>query len=506
MFFKKKFFSITIADTDATIESVKNENLYQLLLKNNQITPKLCNGSGQCGKCKIKFIGTNIPLPTNKDKIILADININNNYRLACQHVIKSDVIIELSDLQLKSQDQSTTNSKKIDLLTDNVKITALKENPFLSDSHRLTKDRPDESSYQGTSDCIFLIQQRKSIRYYCYSAALDNIFSTGTIETDDKLIDLIKNTLISDFIHNVLNIKEIDRVLILTEKTDVAVDNFMDMISYHRLDIGTMLCEVLMPYDQNHDIIRFFRLLSSDNNNKLIISLDMLDKAYFLNASNITSLGYSKLAEPNILSISAVGKNPITAFNKDFTIKSLEKKEFSADSVTLSALLYAVAIMSKTGIIDSKFQLKNTKSLLDSGVDLSTALRLIGSEEPTGFYLYRERLSEVILTQEQLNTLYTIRSYLNALVEWTKLNILKLSGIIFFTAKHHEGIIDSMIDLGFIHKDFSDKITYLSGDSRIQAINIFKDQDFLSFLKNKFNNYSFISLDDNRHFEEIGK
>ncbi len=531
MFFTKKEVSVKINNINKVFHTLSKKNLYQFLIDENIVNHTLCKGSGQCGKCKILFIGKNVPSPSYKDKLILADINVSNDYRLACQHSIKSDIVIDLLDMGLTENitadgdESSSTNSNKSVTITDDdlpligefpTHYTDEIPEPLIDISTKnivdgkhsgSTKERPDDAKYEGVSDCIILIQQRKSIRYYCYSAALDTIFMEGSTKTDEKLTSLIQNNLVPDFIHDVLNVKNIDRILIVTEKFHV--DNteiFMDMINYTRFEIGTMLCEVVMPYKDNHDIIRFFRLLSSDSNNKLIISLDMLDKIYFLNAKNITELASNKLSTINISSIFPVGKNPILSFNTDLSIKSVLKQEFSPDSLTLASMLEFISIMKSKGIIDNKFKLNNRTELLDNKIDLTTALKLIGSDIPTGFYIHRERSAEIILTQDHLDQVYQIRSHILSVIEWTGLNILKLSNIVFLTTEHFEGLIDSMITLGFIPKDYQDKIIYSSGDSRVQAINIFKERDFSIFLKERFRSCSNILLDEDKSFQDIQK
>ncbi len=532
MFFTKKEVSVTINNINKVIKTLSRRNLYQFLIDEKIVNHTLCKGSGQCGKCKILFIGKNVPSPSYKDKLILADINISNDYRLACQHSIKSDIVIDLLDMSLAenvvpADDSLLTNSSSTINISDNHDLSLIDDypthytdeipEPLIDNSTKnintdgkhigSTKERPDDTKYEGVSDCIILIQQRKSIRYYCYSAALDTIFMEGSTKTDEKLTSLIQNNLVPDFIHDVLNVKNIDRILIVTEKFHV--DNteiFMDIISYTRFEIGTMLCEVVMPFKENHDIIRFFRLLSSDSNNKLILSLDMLDKIYFLNAKNITELASNKLSTINISSIFTVGKNPILGFNADLSIKSVLKQEFSPDSLTLASMLELISIMKRMNIINNKFKLNNRAELLNNKIDLTTALKLIGSDIPTGFYIHRERSAEIILTQAQLDQVYEIRSHILSVIEWTGLNILKLSNIVFLTTEHFEGLIDSMITLGFIPKDYQDKIIYSSGDSRVQAINIFKERDFSIFLKERFRSCSNILLDDDKSFQDIQK
>jgi len=71
------------------------------LIENGVTTPYLCKGNGQCGKCRVRIVSLDkkpINKPTKKDSIILAPINIDAGFRLACQYVIKSDIVVDVSD------------------------------------------------------------------------------------------------------------------------------------------------------------------------------------------------------------------------------------------------------------------------------------------------------------------------------------------------------------------------------------------------------------------------
>jgi len=74
-------------------------NLYKFLREKNLIGETLCKGQGQCGRCKalIKSAsGKEINKPTKRDKMLLASVNLDSGFRLTCQYVVKSDIIVRL--------------------------------------------------------------------------------------------------------------------------------------------------------------------------------------------------------------------------------------------------------------------------------------------------------------------------------------------------------------------------------------------------------------------------
>ena len=54
MFFSKKSYTVSIPDRNIVLEAKSGTNLYKLLIDENLINPTLCNGAGQCGKCKMR--------------------------------------------------------------------------------------------------------------------------------------------------------------------------------------------------------------------------------------------------------------------------------------------------------------------------------------------------------------------------------------------------------------------------------------------------------------------
>lgn len=104
MFFSKKNYSVHIRDKQITLDVKSGTNIYKLLLDENLITPTLCNGKGQCNKCKIRIYNGNIPKPTSREMLNLGKVSVDRNYRLACQQTVKGDMEIDISEISSSVQ------------------------------------------------------------------------------------------------------------------------------------------------------------------------------------------------------------------------------------------------------------------------------------------------------------------------------------------------------------------------------------------------------------------
>ena len=252
MFFSKKSYTVSIPCRNITLEAKSGTNMYKLLIDKNLINPTLCNGAGQCGKCKMRYISPNPPKPVYKETLILAKVNIDAGYRLACQQVIKKNIEIDISEISSSAKFFNTEN--KSEIKKDEAKEYNIEEN--INDTVEETdetvsiNDFSPEQNYkssfdirkeEGPTDGILLIQQRSGIRYYCYSAAIDNIVSEGTHPYNEPLRDIIDNDMLPDFLYSELKIRDIERVMVLIDGNDsYGAETKMDMFRYLNFEIGT--------------------------------------------------------------------------------------------------------------------------------------------------------------------------------------------------------------------------------------------------------------------------
>lgn len=519
MFFSKKLYNIKIKDKDITLQAKSGTNLYKFLLEEKLINPTLCNGAGQCGKCRIKFLGSYIPKPVYKETLSLAKINIDAGYRLACQQNIKKDMEIDISEIassakffqeQQKAKDNTETEENienNIDNIEPKLEAPEVDDTVSISDftEGSTPKSTFDIRKEEGPTDGILLIQQRNGIRYYCYSAAIDNIVSEGIHPYNEQLRDIIDNDMLPDFLYTELKIRDIERVMVLIEGNDsYGAETKMDMFRYMSFEIGTQQYEMIMPRgSKSYDITHFFRILNADKDNQLIFSLDMLNRCHYATPKLFTDMQFPFLRNNNLVAVKPRGLNPITSFNDNLEPASRENKEKDIDGITLSALLQAVKLLMKYGVINNKFQLKSRKELSKANVPLSLSVKVTGGDNPDGFYLYRDRFAEIILTQEELNELFQIRSYIRSVIDYTRDCIGVVGGLIFYTTHAHDELINLMFELDFIPKEFSNKVIYRPGEATIQAIKFFKEKDVPTYLNQHFSNVKRIDLLDDADFQK---
>lgn len=530
MFFSKKSYTVSIPGKNITLKAKSGANLYKLLLDANLINSTLCNGAGQCGKCKMRYISPNPPKPVYKETLILAKANIDAGCRLACQQIVKKNIEIDISEISSSAKFFNAENkqeAKKDE--AENAKSSeaygevseADKNTP---EENKPVNEEPDETvsindfspeqthknsfdirNEEGPTDGILLVQQRSGIRYYVYSAAIDNIVSEGVYPYKEPLKDIIDNDMLPDFLYSELKIRDIERVMVLIEGNDnYGAETKMDMFRYLRFDIGTNQYEMIMPRDsRSYDITHFFRLLNADKANQLIFSLDMLDRCHYATPKLFTDMHFPFLKLNNLVAVKPRGLNPITSFNEKLEPETIESREKEIDGITPTAFLQFVKLMLKNGIINNKFQLRPRNELAKQNVPLGLSVRVYGKDTPDGYFIYRDRFSEILVTQDELNELFQIRSYIRSVIDYIRDCIGVVDGLIFYTSQNHDNLMNLMLDLDFIPKEFAGRAIYRPGEATVQAIKFFKEKDVPTFLQVHFNNIKRIDLLDDPEFQK---
>lgn len=86
-----------------------------ILQKNNILLSTPCGGYGTCGKCKIKFESL-APEPTLAEIKHFSPEEIKKGFRLACQHILDSDVKLSLDNTRLTEQLHILTDGIQLDI------------------------------------------------------------------------------------------------------------------------------------------------------------------------------------------------------------------------------------------------------------------------------------------------------------------------------------------------------------------------------------------------------
>ncbi|MGA1862002.1 2Fe-2S iron-sulfur cluster-binding protein [Deferribacter thermophilus] len=503
MFFSKKV-KINVKNKNVVIEAKSGSNLYEVLVQNGIPIESLCKGSGQCGKCKVKIVsadGKEINKPTKKDRLILAKINLDNGYRLACQYVVKSDIIVDTEEWIVEDDPNILkVTVKKVGKPTseDNKSEENLEKDYELSD-----KQFDDDAELKALKDGLILIQYPKGIKYFVYSASIGTISFDGYVKTDEPLIDLIDNNLLSDFIYNNVDVPDIDRVLIILDSVYYKGENLLNLIEYYSFEIGEMFCEIIQPLNNPSNLLTFFRLLNLQDGS-LLIPLDSLtsyyfklnEKLYLLDAkyiSNRVDLGF----------LFQKGLNPITDISNDFKDVQIKDPYFEPDSISPKAIMKTIYNLSKFGIIDDNFRIKDRNDLLDK-VPIEILVKISKKGDETKFNVYRKKEISISVSDKDLYHFYEFKKLVNSLVSYTEKFLGKISNIVLYSYSDIEEVINILIGLKIFPNKYAKKITFFSGDPALLSIKFFSYKNIPAYLNKNFKELNSIELYKNENFNNI--
>ncbi|MCX8085236.1 MAG: 2Fe-2S iron-sulfur cluster binding domain-containing protein [Calditerrivibrio sp.] len=553
MFFGGKKYKVIIKNLNITIEVRGGTNLYEILVQNGIAVPSLCKGSGQCGKCKVRIVsadGKPINKPSKKDNIILAPISIDAGFRLACQYEVKSDILVDTTEFyrspdvdteivsikkkpSVKSEEKADSLDKKEiesakntdptkaqdTLLEDIIKPQVIKVTPRKKEVNQENKPQenvsvlkqnedlsPNEETYDPV-DGVILVQYPQGVKYFTYSPSIDNISGEGFVKTSEKLISFINDIKFADFLYNKIGVKNAERLLIITDDRMGAGDILLNLITYHKIDLNGLFCEIVSPYEHPKDLLSFFRLVSNIKDNALSIPLDNLSDCYFSSSGKLYHLNCRYIVEDiKIMEFINVGKNPIIDISADLTELIIKDNLSNPDSILLTALLRTIASLKVLGIVDQNLNLKSRNELIDR-IPLELLVKLSFRNEQRLFNIFRNKDVNIYISQNELDTINHLRVFINTLCTFTEKNCGKIDTLSFHTLSPMETLINEFINMSIIPQKFSKKTRHLHGDPVVNCIKFFNYKDIPSFIKKTFGE-EFITLDlyKNEDFNNISK
>jgi|GEM_PF-812753 ferredoxin len=559
IFFSNKKCKVIIKNINITVEVKYGANLYNVLIENNISVPSLCKGSGQCGKCKVRITsadGKPINKPSKKDSIILAPISIDAGFRLACQYEVKSDIIIDISEFQkgndidsdivavkkkgsvVKSEDHSSpvqketiskespvdnSKSKKVkieneeieDLLKPQViKITPRKKQESEEKTEELPGPQEDlkyeaikaEESYDPV-ESIILIQYPNGVKYFTYSPSLDNVSGEGFIKGKEKLLQLISDNSLLDFMYNATSAKNTERILIIDDEKSSDGDILLNLINYKSLDINGVFCEIISPHNNPKSLLTFLRLISNSKNGTLNIPLDNLADCHFNLEGKLIHLNGKYVVEDiKISEFLNIGKNPIIDTSADLSEIVTKDKLIPPDSMLFTTFMKIVSNLKVLGIVDNKFNLKSRAELIDK-IPLELLVKLSFRNEQKLFNVFRSKDVNIYISQQELNSLNHLRVFINSLCNFVEKNCGKLDNITFHTLFPMEALVNELINIGIIPQKYSKKSKHIYGDPSVQSIKLFSFKNIPDFVKNEFGEeFSFFDLYKNEDFNAFSK
>jgi uncharacterized 2Fe-2S/4Fe-4S cluster protein (DUF4445 family) len=93
---ENKQFAIKIEPSGSIFSASLNETIKEVLERNRTQFPNNCNGKGKCLSCRIEYMSDPPSMTELESKLFGTD----SNYRMACQHLVKSDIHIQLPSEQ----------------------------------------------------------------------------------------------------------------------------------------------------------------------------------------------------------------------------------------------------------------------------------------------------------------------------------------------------------------------------------------------------------------------
>lgn len=532
MLFSKKY-NVTIKNRNITLEAKSGTNLYKLLKENNIPISSLCDGNGQCGKCRVKISspdGAEINKPTKKDRLILALMNIENGYRLACEYIIKSDIIVDTEEWNIsanqdphivsvkrKNRNSSSTATENIESIEDadgadtpdySVKINSdtsvTHENKTAEYKKEITAEEVSEDSEYSLTDGVLLIQYPKGVKYYVYTAGINNISSEGMIAAGEQLTDIIDNNTLSDFIYDNIDIPDFERIIIILDKQFYDGEILFNLINYFPFEIGTVKCEIIQPYGDSKKLLTFLRLINTVNGQNLQIALDNLAYSYYMKEGTFYSLNSQYVTESVDLEMFlSSGKNPIIDISEDFTEITLKDNLLEPDSVAFPALLKAIKSLMKIGAVDENFNMKSRNQLVDE-LRIEHLVKFSRRNDENLFYIYRKKDNEIFISQRMLDQLKELKVFLLSLTEYVQKELGKVENIIVQNLTHYDYLINNLFDLSILPSSYKKKTKFYSGDPTVFAAKFFTVKDIKTYIKSKIQNVNEITLYKDESFNKI--
>lgn len=580
MFFTSKY-KITIANKNIVLEVKHGSNLYKVLREHDLIERMLCDGSSQCGKCKVKITGPDVNKPTKKERLVLAETSLDAGIRLACQYSVKSAITVDTqeptkrenvnpgiismkivkktgeveenefkpflnSDLFVSQSETSVSEPVKVpenyepELIVDDMIDEPLDEYveeervshetfAFAPQPEKTTapvaEEAPEQPSKQEdtikiishingnlvqddsySNDGLLLIQLADGIQYYHYSAGIGNIASKGMIKTNERLETLLEKQFVSDFIYNNINIKDVERVIIMLDDCYFEGKELFNLVIYTSIHIGTFLIEVLQPIQNHRDMVRFMRFVNQTPGKRLLIPLDSMEKAYFMDEGNLFELESTNTGYDGLLSMSEFnGKNPVIDLSDDLLETTIKDNFHQPDSISFTVFFHTAVIFMKTGLADRRLQLRERSDVMDL-MPLEITVKLGKHDGLKRFNIYRKQGCDLYIDQNALNSLNRFRLFIRSVIGYAEKRFSTIDNIVFYTLTDSATLADDLQTLSAVPKKYEKRIKTFSGDPSIYAVQFFQEKDIQVYFSKRFGTHEVINLDEDAAFIDMQK
>ena len=498
-----KTVRIVVKNQNLAIEAKTGASLYDVLVSEKAIPSTLCRGNGLCGKCKVHISQKNISKPNKKERHVLARINLEAGFRLACQTFIKGDMVVDTTEITAPQSDMIIKTLSRAELLENEEELfsedfssvhspsLAAKSAPHIAKNpdSSVVFEKMCDTNENVRTDGVLLVHHKQQLRFFVYSAAIDGIVREGAVSAESPVTH-IENGTLSDYIHDELKIKDIDRVIILSDEPCAEGESLFDIASYVPFDIGATPCELIRPLPEVGDLSLFSRFLSVKGKKRLVVPLDKLNYThYFAEDSIIKIPNLVSLPRYNLFDLAPAGKNPVVSVSKDLREISTAKVYGAPDSLPLPLFMKVVAYMVEKGVADGEFKIYPRGSL-DPSVPLEYVIKITQYNGSGAFYLHRDKESSLMITQDMLSTLTSAKKFIHYAVEYTESNLGNIESIFISSPVQLDGLMEGVAAISLVPKRHENNMLYNYGDSSVKAVKLFQESSVRSYLQKNFGGF----------------
>jgi len=389
------------------IKGDKEKNLLEVLAEHSIFINAYCGGMGSCKKCIVRYL-KNAPKPTKNEIDAFNESELSKGFRLACQHMAKDDTAIEVFESQVSFASSSDDNccaddSKNyiaLDIGTTTIAASLIvnkkvKDNAFLLNPQVIFG-----------SDVISRIAQsnkgKRKILEDILDSAISNIVETfkqkHRLNSIDGMVVAANPTMIAFFLKkNTKCIGEYPYKPVFSGSKTVIWHNINVYIPYI---ISAYLGSDIISGLLNADLSSNFIFVDIGTNCEVVVKYGRKIVALSVPSGPALeglNIDFGMMAKD--------GAIESVDFNGVFNIKTVGNK--TAEGISGSGLVSAIALMNKYGLIDS------TGRLLDAW-EPAAPLQLINRIKKEGFLLHEG----IFLTQNSIRGFQLVKASLAAGIE----------------------------------------------------------------------------------------
>ncbi len=268
------------------IKIKKNINLKTFLQQHDLSFP--CNGNGTCGNCKIKVIKGYLPINSYDKKFFTQD-ELNEGYRLACQHTTTEDIDIELIHSSKEAEIEGITQD---DIKKTSYKMVTIRSNEIEASSVLDQMMNESGKKVKITSKLLRetsqLIKENKELNLIVFDDEIIHVTNANT--TYGIAIDIGTTTVVISLI-DVLTGELIDVFKTLNAQKKYGADVISRILHANLNGVESLKAEIIQDIEKGiHHLIMNHHIHSKDIIKMIISGNNAM--THFLLGLSVKTLG----------------------------------------------------------------------------------------------------------------------------------------------------------------------------------------------------------------------